>query len=542
MKTRFSYTILTILILIYTYPAYSQNAPFQVFLEPISIPNLGGLQSFAVGEANNEWLFIGGRLDGLHRRQPFAAFDIAGNNNQIIVVDPNTKQKWSAPLTSLPVSIQEQLSSTNMQFYQEGNYLYLIGGYGYSATYADHITFPYLTAIQVPLLINSIKNSTPITPYIRQISDTLFAVTGGSLKKINQTYYLVGGQKFIGRYNPMGPTNGPGFFQEYTNAIRKFRLLDNGTQIQITHLPGLIDAVNLHRRDYNVVPQILPNLQEGITAFSGVFQTTANLPYLNCVTIDSLQMMVNNEFAQYYNHYHCANIPMYSETNNEMHTVFFGGIAQYYDNQGTLVQDNNVPFVKTIARVTRDASGQMAEYKLPLEMPGYLGSGSEFISINTLSQFSNKVIKLDNLMHDTNLVGYIFGGISSSAPNIFFTNTGAESQASNQIFKVYIIKNSTIGIHKLNEQSTSSFHLQVYPNPNNGTLFIKFNILHRLEPITLIIQDNMGRIIEKTTLEDLKTGENIVSQKIKKLTNGGTYYVTIETSKEKSTQKVIINP
>jgi hypothetical protein len=52
-----------------------------------------------------------------------------------------------------------------------------------------------------------------------------------------------------------------------------------------------------------------------------------------------------------------------------MHTVFFGGIAQYYDSLGILVQDNNVPFVKTIARVTRDASGTMAEYKLPIVMP-----------------------------------------------------------------------------------------------------------------------------------------------------------------------------
>ncbi|MCG9881302.1 MAG: T9SS type A sorting domain-containing protein, partial [Bacteroidia bacterium] len=424
----------------------------------------------------------------------------------------------------------------------EGDFLYLIGGYGYSATFTNHITFPHLTAIQVPMLINVVKNGLPITTYIRQISDTLFAVTGGSLKKINQTYYLVGGQKFIGRYNPMGPTSGPGFIQEYTNAIRKFKLSDNGTQIQITHLPSIVDAVNLHRRDYNVVPQILPNLQEGLTAFSGVFQTNADLPYLNCVTIDSVQANVNNNFAQYYNHYHCANIPLYSETNNEMHNIFFGGIAQYYDNQGTLIQDNNVPFVKTIARVTRQANGQMAEYKLPLEMPGYLGSGSEFISINSLSQYSNEVIKLDHLTNDSNLVGYIFGGISSSAPNIFFTNTGTQSAASNQIFKVYIIRNNPTNIHKLNEQSTSSLHMQVYPNPNNGHLYIKFNLINKAEPITLIIQDNMGKVIERDILENLKIGENIYSQKLKGLTSGGTYYVTIETSKEKSTQKVIINP
>ncbi|MDP3929834.1 MAG: T9SS type A sorting domain-containing protein [Bacteroidota bacterium] len=542
MKNRKILTLFASFILFTISIVNGQTAPFQVAIEPMSIPSLGGLQSFAVGQHNEQWLLVGGRLDGLHRRQPFAAFDVAGNNNQLIVVDPNTKQKWTAPLTSLAASIQEHLSSTNIQFYQEGEYLYLIGGYGYSAINANHITFPNLTAIQIPMIINAIKNGSAIAPFIRQMSDTLFAVTGGSLKKINQTFYLVGGQKFIGRYNPMGPTSGPGFFQEYTNAIRKFRLSDNGTQLSITHLPSLVDAINLHRRDYNVVPQILPTLEEGITAFSGVFQPTADLPYLNCVTIDSVQALVNNAFAQYYNHYHCANIPLYSASQNEMHTVFFGGIAQYYDKQGTLVQDNNVPFVNTIARVTRKQNGEMAEYKLPIEMPGLLGSGSEFIPVKTIAHYANEVIKLDNLTNDTNMVGYIFGGISSSAPNIFFTNTGTQSAASNQIFKVYIIKNSLSGLHQLNEQSTSSLHMQVYPNPNNGHLFIKFNILYRAEPITLSIQDNMGKIIKRTTLENLKMGENIYSQKMRGLANGGTYYVTIETSKEKSTQKVIINP
>ncbi|MBK9718257.1 MAG: hypothetical protein IPO85_12235 [Saprospiraceae bacterium] len=45
-----------------------------------------------------------------------------------------------------------------------------------------------------------------------------------------------------------------------------------------------------------------------------------------------------------------------------------------------MVQDNNVPFVRTIARVTRDASGTMAEYKLPIAMPTLLGAGSGIYS------------------------------------------------------------------------------------------------------------------------------------------------------------------
>lgn len=64
---------------------FSQKDPFGIHIEPMTITGLGGLQAYAFGQDSGKWLIIGGRLDGLHRRQPFAAFDIAGNNNQLIV-------------------------------------------------------------------------------------------------------------------------------------------------------------------------------------------------------------------------------------------------------------------------------------------------------------------------------------------------------------------------------------------------------------------------------------------------------------------------
>src|SRR5210317_2223679 len=136
-------TIITLLFSI-TKNVSSQDNPFTIELKSITIPELGGLQSYAFGQANGKRLLVGGRLDGLHRRQPWAAFELAGHNKQLIVVDPVAKLKWTAALESLPSSVQEQLSSTNMEFYQEGNYLYIIGGYGYSPTIDDHTTFDNL--------------------------------------------------------------------------------------------------------------------------------------------------------------------------------------------------------------------------------------------------------------------------------------------------------------------------------------------------------------------------------------------------------------
>ncbi|MDP2176164.1 MAG: T9SS type A sorting domain-containing protein [Bacteroidota bacterium] len=536
MKKIYTFGLMFALLIIFN-SIKSQTATFNVHIEPITIDGLGGLQSYAFGQHDGKWLIVGGRLDGLHRRQPFAAFDVAGNNNQLIVVDPVSKQKWTASISTLSVALIEQLSSTNMEFHQDGKYLYVIGGYGYHTATTSRKTFDNLTAIDVPAVINAVVTGGSFSGFFRQISDVKFSVTGGHLKKIDQTYYLIGGNKFDGNYNPMGNNT---FTQAYTNAIRKFKLTDDGTNIVISHLPEVVDSANLHRRDYNAVPQILPNELEGITAFSGVFQQAADLPFLNCVNIDSATYSVNNSFQQYYNHYHCAVMPLYSATKNEMHNVFFGGIAQYYDNMGVLVQDNNVPFVKTIARVTRTANGNMAEFKLPIEMPTFLGAGSEFIPLLSVPHYNNEVIKLDELTKDTTLVGYIYGGINSSAPNIFFSNTGTQSSASSQIFKVYVLKNSGVGIHDLNVQSTGTLKMQVYPNPNDGDFIVKFN-LDKLTQVKITIYGIDGKMIEETILNDLKLGDNFYQSKLIKQSKSAAYIVNIETSTEKSTQKIIIN-
>jgi Secretion system C-terminal sorting domain len=518
---------------------FAQTSPFQIHLEPMDIPGVGGLQAYAFGQHDGKWLIIGGRLDGLHRRQPFATFDVAGHNNVIWVIDPVTQQKWTAPVSSLPVPIQEQMRSTNMQFAQEGDYLYITGGYGYSETAGDHITYDKLTAVHVPAVMDAIVNGTAISPFFRQVADGRFAVTGGHMVRIYDTYYLVGGQYFEGRYNPMGPAHGPGFIQQYTNQIRKFNIDDDGTALTITHLPAATDSVNLHRRDYNVAPQIMPNGKEGATAFSGVFQVTADLPYLNCVNIDSSGYAVNNAFSQYYNHYHCAYLPMYSEDANEMHTVFFGGIAQFYDSLGILVQDNNVPFVKTIARVTRTADGVMAEYKLPVDMPALLGASAEFIPNENLPMFANGVLKMDEINTDSVLAGYIYGGIASTAPNIFWINTGDESIATSQIFKVYVLKSASTGVHNLNQQSIGTLRMQVFPNPNNGVFGVKFN-LEKTQKVYLTISDTNGAIINREVLQNLHPGENIVTRRLENVAVGKSYFVTLQTETEKATVQTII--
>ncbi|MBK7469087.1 MAG: hypothetical protein IPJ43_21175 [Saprospiraceae bacterium] len=229
--------------------------------------------------------------------------------------------------------------------------------YGYHAASGEKITFNHLTAIDVPATIQAVMSANDVSSAIRQISDPLFAVTGGHLKKINDSYFLIGGHKFDGDYNPMGHAT---YVQTYTNAIRKFKIADDRVSINILHTGTIVDETNLHRRDYNAVSQIMPNGEEGITAFSGVFQVNADLPFLNSVDISSSSYTVNKVISNNISIITTVLCCHYIQIQKRDAQCFFGGIAQYYYSNNIMVQDNNVPFVKTIARVTRDSAGRMA--------------------------------------------------------------------------------------------------------------------------------------------------------------------------------------
>lgn len=417
-----------------------QQFPFSIRLEQLEIKEFPALQSYAFATWEGKWLLIGGRKDGLHRRQPWATFDEEGQNINIYVADPLKKQVWSQSLEEFPVSIAEQFRSTNMEFIQIGNKLLLTGGYGYSKTADEHVTFPYLTVIRVDELIKAIVDKKTSRNTVVQIRDERMAVTGGRLGKQGDTLLLAGGQRFDGRYNPHGPDHGPGFTQEYTNEIRKFTIeFDKDTPV-IKNYYAIKDKINLHRRDYNLVPQVLGNGDLGHTMYSGVFQYKEDVPFTNLVDIVAGSYKVNNRFIQKFSHYHSSVMPMYDKKTASMYTVFFGGIARYYpDKNGKTVDNKDVPFTKTISVVIR-TNDKVKEIYLPLQMPGYLGAAAEFIFMPDAEMYLEGIADAGKLTKEEIHIGYIVGGINSSGSNIFWDNTGEESRANGKIIKVFIKK------------------------------------------------------------------------------------------------------
>ena len=479
---------------------------YQVQINPITIANFPGIHSYAFAQHNGKWLIIGGRIDGLHARQPFNAFPATSNNTNIYVVDIATQQFWSASVNVLPTALKEQLQATNFNFYQDENTLYVIGGYAFSATANDHITFNKLTAIDVPNLINAIVNTTTIAPYFKQLTDENLAVNGGQLGKIGNTFYLVGGHRFDGRYNPM---NNPTFVQTYTNGIKKFSIDNSGMQLSISNYQVITDAVHLHRRDYNLLPQIFPNLEEGYTISSGVFQINVDLPFLYPVDIKESGYFPQTGFNQYLSNYHSAKACMYDATENRMHNLFFGGMSQYYYNGTTLIQDDAVPFVNAISRVTRFADGSLQEFQMPETMPSLKGSSAEFIYNKNLPHYGNEVIKLNDITANEFVIGYILGGIQSPTLNPFSVNETTTTSANPTIYEVKLIKNMPLSSHSIDGKNP--FAMDIYPNPTqSNTVKINFTMPYATS-IDYFITSSEGKIISDGEISNAKQGDNTMN-------------------------------
>lgn len=429
-------------VLLIANTGHTQNdVPFQITLEPVLINGFTGLQSYAWAKYGGHILLIGGRTDGLHKKQPFAAFSKQYNNTDLIVLDVKQEKIWKKSISSLSPPLAEQLQSTNMEFCQERNELVLIGGYGYSETNRTHLTHPAFIQIKVKELITAILQNQDVSPFILQSPDERMAVTGGRLSKLNDMFYLVGGQRFDGRYNPHGPNHGPGFSQQYTNQIRKFKLISDNDKLKIENYSATTDSLLLHRRDYNLMAQLDADGKEMITIYSGVFQYSKEVPFTTLVDINKSGHHEVPGFNQQFSHYHTATLPVYSQSKKTMYSVFFGGIAQYYkDTEGKTIKDDNVPFVKSISVVERKAN-TVREYILPGEMPGYFGTAAEFIPAEDKLYSENGILNIDKQNKKSTMIGYIIGGIDSRAPNVFWSNDAGSNRASPVIWKVYLTRN-----------------------------------------------------------------------------------------------------
>jgi hypothetical protein len=521
-------TTLLIFILMFSSLVYSGSDPFTVELEEIPAVNAPTLQSFAYAQSGGKWLLLGGRTNGLHSFNSSPSFPSRFQNRTMYVYDPVTGQVWSrSTYQDLSLALADRLSSTNTNYTQVGNRLYVIGGYGLDSLQDSITTFQNITAIDVNETINAIVNGQSVSPYVRTLEDSRLACTGGDLGYKDGYFYLYGGQRFYGDY--LSPFS----VQYYNYSYSKFQVVDNGSTLSLANYNVTVDSTNLRRRDLNFVDAVHPDGTPYFINYGAVF-TLSTLPWLNPVYLDDTGYTVDESFDQLFQQYDCASFVMMDSTTGDLYTTLFGGISYYYYDTviQQVVQDSLVPFVHDITYITKGADGTTNQDILPIRMPDLLGAEAKLIADTTVPQYENGVIKFHELTQRTK-VGYIFGGIHADTSNF-----GNKSTASGKIFAVYVTPKS-VGIQNISGEVPADYTLsQNYPNPFNPSTKIRFSI-PKSNFVKLNIYNALGQKVSQMLNRALDAGTYEVNWHAHDFPSG-IYFYTIEADDFTQTRKMVL--
>jgi hypothetical protein len=311
--------------------------------------------------------------------------------------------------------------------------------------------------------------------------------------------------------------NNPTFIQAYVDGLKKFELSAPGQVLAVLNYQLVTDQVNLHRRDYNLLPHIYPNGEFGYLLSSGVFQLNADLPFLYPVEIKSSGHTPVNGFSQYLSNYHSSKFSLYDSATQSMHHLFLGGMSQYYYQNGTLINDPNVPFVKTMSRLVQGADGNYQEYVLSNEMPGLLGSSAELVANENVPHYLGEIIDLAALSGDSILIGHVVGGIKSGSLNPFTQNNTNATDANAVLYEVWLKRTATNAIEVVLPEETLS--IELFPNPSVEDIYIDFNFSAK-HNVELFILDASGKLVHEVYYEKVKNAKKSIDVKEKNLKPG----------------------
>jgi hypothetical protein len=447
-------------------PPFTIDASEDVAAEFPAAPRL---QSFSFAQWKGRWVFIGGRTSGYHAAGGGSAeFLRADANRDVWVIDITVKpaRTYHVPVT-LPArlaAVQSQWTATGQNYFQDGERLYICGGYGQDEK-GNWSTFDVISEVNLPKLIDGIVGGTLPAESISFGRSPVVQSTGGGLTKLDDGYfYLVMGHSFQGSYTAFegrGEQNSSEASQTYLNEIRKFSVktkVDGGLDIILKE--KFHDDVEFHRRDLNLAQFLSPS-GLGLAAYGGVFTPDTQLSHSKPIYVrPGTAAVVDSAVDQKMNAYSCAVLLMYSETAQTMYTTLFGGISRFAWNPSAhAFQENPRVGSKTdpiyldglqwsdqISTLQKHDT-ETAEFVHPHSLPAFLGTGAVFIPSPevTRARAGTDIFALDSFRKTRTFVGYIYGGIRAFPYQFPYLktapphNSGAvPTKSSDMILKVYV--------------------------------------------------------------------------------------------------------
>ncbi len=436
-------------------------------------PGAPRLESASFGQLKGRWLFIGGRIAGYHATGGTTAdFARSDANRDVWVVDTTCKpaKAYHLKVDLLPVvfaPLKDEWISTGQAYYQDGESLYIAGGYGQDSS-GHWVTYPIISKIELPRFIDGVMKGKFDPSSVTYSRTKLVQSAGGELIKLSDGFfYLVMGHVFMGSYTAFeghGERNSGPVTQAYLNEIRKLKLVsDGGGSLSVTLVEAFRDETEFHRRDLTVA-KILSPRGVGLAAFGGVF-TPDQLSYSKPVYLfPNERPTVDQSFDQKLNAYKSAKLLLYDSVRGSMYTTLFGGISRfqwdatssrYLENakSGDKSSSNYLDGlqwsdqISTIERASVGGREETREFVQSCGLPAFVGTDALFIPLPNVKRAleGSDVLDLASLSETKTPVGYLYGGIRAFPFRFPYNKSAAPynagtvpTQPSDLILKVYV--------------------------------------------------------------------------------------------------------
>ncbi|MEN0006360.1 MAG: hypothetical protein AAF798_19565 [Bacteroidota bacterium] len=212
-------------------------------------PTLEQMEGYAYGTYDNRLLILGGRIKAEVSEEYAQYFP----NTDVLMIDLEAKRAIALSAGSLEGTLAEHLIAYGYSFHQRGTDLFIIGGYGYSESADKFITFPYLTAIDLPNAIRAIDEVEPPAPFFYQYCEEDLAHFDALLEYNEETYFILNGK----RATKLDPFEDHPVYQEelLEQQVRSFQLRGKAATLKVKDIQVWYDLESMQEYLGPIVPE-----------------------------------------------------------------------------------------------------------------------------------------------------------------------------------------------------------------------------------------------------------------------------------------------
>lgn len=205
-------------------------------------PTLEDMYGYAVGKQGDYLLIFGGSI----RSDVPEKYAHDFPNLDILMIDLKLNRAAAYTSGNLDDMLRDQMSSTGMAYYQDGNTLYMLGGYGFSESNGQFMTFPYMTAIDLQATVQALLTGKNPVANFYQICDERMAIFDATMDYNGEEFFLINGKSAY-KLEPF--SDHPEYVEEpFYGQARSFRIKGAKETLEISQFQTWYDLEGF--RDY----------------------------------------------------------------------------------------------------------------------------------------------------------------------------------------------------------------------------------------------------------------------------------------------------